>query len=43
MNVCGRGRAAGNWKDTVDNRAHDLPMFERECPPAGLPAPTEAA
>ena len=43
MNVRGRSRGAGNWKETLDNRVHDLPMFERESPPAGLSAPTEAA
>jgi hypothetical protein len=43
MNVRGRNRAASNWTWTADNRAHDLPMFERESPPAGLPAPAQAA
>jgi hypothetical protein len=32
MIVRGRDRAAGNWAWTVDNRVHDLPMFEREDP-----------
>jgi hypothetical protein len=41
----GRGRngAAERWEWTVDNRAHDLPMFERERPPEGLPTPAQAA
>jgi hypothetical protein len=43
MNVLGRDRVAGNWAWTADNREHDLPMFERESPPAGLPAPPQAA
>jgi hypothetical protein len=43
MNVRGRNRAASNWEQTADNREHDLPMFERESPPAGLPAPAQAA
>jgi hypothetical protein len=43
MNVRGRDRVASNWAWTVDNRDHDLPMFERESPPAGLPAPAQAA
>jgi hypothetical protein len=39
MIVKGRNRAANNLELTRDNRAHDLPMFERERPPARLPAP----
>jgi hypothetical protein len=39
----GRDDAAQNWHYTQDNRGHDLPMFERESPPAGLPAPAQAA
>jgi hypothetical protein len=43
MIVRGRDRVASNWNRTADNREHDLPMFERESPPEGLPAPAEAA
>jgi hypothetical protein len=43
MIVRGRNHVASNWEWTVDNRAHDLPMFEREDPSEGLPAPAEAA
>lgn len=39
----GRVHAAQNWHYTQDNRAHDLPMFERESPPEGPPAPAQAA
>ena len=43
MIVKGRDRVANNSKCTVDNRAHDLPMFERESPPARLPtSPAQA-
>jgi hypothetical protein len=43
MIVKGRNRAANNSELTLDNRAHDLPMFERESPPSRLPTPAAQA
>jgi hypothetical protein len=36
MRAHGRDRGSSNWSWTADNRAHDLPMFEKERPPAGF-------
>ncbi len=38
----GRNYGAENWEWTRDNR-HELPRFEKERPPEGLPAPAQAA
>jgi hypothetical protein len=43
MHLKGRDRGSSNWSWTVDNRVHDLPMFEKERPPEGLPSRAEAA
>ena len=39
----GRIHIDGNWEWTRDNREHDLPMFEKESPPQGLPTSAQAS